>query len=500
VATARGAEVETHGQASVRLGTPAPGRDPIDSDGVFATWDWDGSRLSARNDRYGAYPLFYFVSDGTIGLSPSIPRLLAEGAPTELDDRAWAVFLRLGFFLGEDTPFRAIRALPPAGELRWTAGQLAVDGGLFLTERSDLDRDAAIDGYLELFRTAVARRLPFLEETFAHPLSGGRDSRHILLELCHAGRPPAFCASVRHHPPRTDQDAEIAAQLSARLGIPHVAVEQRQSRFEAELRKNLRTSFCTDEGTHFLALSDVLADRTSSVFDGMAGDVLSAGLFLSEARLALFRAGRLRELAEHLLGDERRISSLLDEAGLRRFSRELAVERLVEELARHTAAPNPVGSFYFWNRTRREIALAPFALYDTRLRVLCPYLDHDVYDLLSSLPAEMLVDHTFHTDAIHRAFPGLADVPFESYDRLYRFDAVYRDYFARLVADVRAYLATEPSSLLSAAHVDRRLSECLAAGWEPHHFTDHAIYVLQLERTIRATRQLAGVAGPCDTG
>ncbi|MCC7104875.1 MAG: hypothetical protein IT307_07010, partial [Chloroflexi bacterium] len=463
VATARGDGVAASGLARARLGAPVPGRDRDRPDGVFACWDWDGNRLVAGNDRYGAYPLFYFVAGDSIGLSPSVPRLLAEGAPAELDDTALAIFLRLGFFLAEDTPFRAIRALPPGAELCWTAGRLSVDGEVFLTRRSDLEREAAIDTYLERFRTAVDRRLPPLEETFAHPLSGGRDSRHILLELVHARRPPALCASVRHHPPRTNQDTEIAAQLSARLGIPHVAVEQRQSRLEAELRKNRRTSYCTDEGTHLLALSDFLADRTGSVFDGMAGDVLSAGLFLTEERLALFRAGRLRDLAQHLLGDERRISFLLDDAGIRRFSRELAVERLGAELARHSAAPNPVGSFYFWNRTRREIALAPFALYDTRLRVLCPYLDHEVYDLLSSLPAEMLVDHTFHTDAIRRAFPELADVPFESHDRLYRFDAAYRRYFEQLVGDVRVYLADAPSTLLSASHVEQRLSECLAA-------------------------------------
>jgi hypothetical protein len=30
------------------------------------------------------------------------------------------VFLRLGFFLSEDTPFAAIRALPPGGKLIWS--------------------------------------------------------------------------------------------------------------------------------------------------------------------------------------------------------------------------------------------------------------------------------------------------------------------------------------------------------------------------------------------
>ena len=54
--------------------------------------------------------------------------------------------------------------------------------------------------------------------------------------------------------------------------------------------------------------------------------------------------------------------------------------RVVRELIRHTPAPNRAMSFLFWNRTRRELALAR-----TRCRKrhrVHPYLDHDVFDAL----------------------------------------------------------------------------------------------------------------------
>ena len=92
----------------------------------------------------------------------------------------------------------------------------------------------------------------------------------------------------------------------------------------------------------------------------------------------------------------------------RRFSIEKAHEQVAAEAARHVQAPNPVGSFYFWNRTRREIALSPYALFAGVPTVYSPYIDHALFDHLASLPAEFFLDHTFHDDTIRRAYPRYA--------------------------------------------------------------------------------------------
>ena len=75
--------------------------------GPWAQWHWDGSRLLAEVDRYGFYPLFYAQLPDGLALSESIAELLSLGVSAEFDDAAMAAFLRVGFFLGEDTPFRA---------------------------------------------------------------------------------------------------------------------------------------------------------------------------------------------------------------------------------------------------------------------------------------------------------------------------------------------------------------------------------------------------------
>src|SRR5690606_31154041 len=101
-------------------------------------WTWDGADLIACTDRFGFHPLFYAMDGSRVLVSHSLTRLLDEGAPRTLDHEALSVFLHLGWYLGEDTPFRHVKVLPPAGRLTWSAGTTAVSGGVTLTAPNDL--------------------------------------------------------------------------------------------------------------------------------------------------------------------------------------------------------------------------------------------------------------------------------------------------------------------------------------------------------------------------
>jgi asparagine synthase (glutamine-hydrolysing) len=476
---------ESRGMPVARLGDRlhVPGRH--NPDGIFAEWSWDGARLLARNDRYGFQPLYYFARDGEIGLSPSLPRLVLEGAPTEIDEAALAVFIRTGFFIGEDTPFRTIRALPPDATLAWSGAGLRISGGLTLARPQRLRRSEAVDGYITLFREAVRRRIPTADD-FAVPLSGGRDSRHILLELCESGNRPRFCLTVRHHPPRTDDDAEIAAELTSALGIEHVVLDQTQPRLNAELRKNLETNFCTDEGTAFMPMGDYLAGKARAVFDGIGGDVLSGDLFNHASRLACFESGRLTELAGDVLWAEARAVALLSGDQRRRFGRDLAMSRVISELEKHAEAASPVVSFIFWNRARRSTALFPSCFYGANIEKLCPYIDHALFEFLMSLPARLLLDGTLHTEVITRAYNEYAHVRFDSKERFYDHGERYKAYLQQLTGDIHNYLDEEPVGIVSRSYVRERLSRHLRAGREPLNFSIQLIYLLQLERFAAA--------------
>jgi asparagine synthetase B (glutamine-hydrolysing) len=381
--------------------------------GVFASWSWDGDTARVRNDRYGMYPLYYSASQGQLALSPSVTTLLSLGVSTDLDEAALAVFVRLGFFIGEDTPFRAIRALPPDATFAWQRGRLRVGGAPALPRAQHCSREAAMDGYIDLFRAAI-RRQPPPDGDVAVPLSGGRDSRHILLELCRIGHPPRFAVTMRHFPPWPDEDAAVAGEIAGALGVPHVVIAQSKARAAAEFAKNRITGFCADEHAWMLPLVQYLQGRVRYVYDGIGGDVLSAGLFLTAERVALAADGRFEDLAIELLrGREDSLARLLTPEWSRRLGHDVAVARLTRELARYAEAANPVQAFYFWNRTRREIALAPYRILARAVDVISPYLDHDLYDFLASFPASLVSDHAFHTDTIHRAYPRYASLRFE---------------------------------------------------------------------------------------
>src|SRR5215211_6989478 len=105
----------------------------------------------------------------------------------ELNFAALAVFLRLGFFLGDATPWTDRKATPPPG-LNEAARKSLWDPPKPIAPVHGRTRSELVDTYIDLFRQAVARMLP--GEPFALPLSGGADSRHILLELIRQGRPP----------------------------------------------------------------------------------------------------------------------------------------------------------------------------------------------------------------------------------------------------------------------------------------------------------------------
>lgn len=477
---------QTQGVPHCSLGHRIPAHNSDKTDGIFAEWNWDGSKLLVTNDRYGFFALYYFVSDDGIAISPSLTQLVALGAPTAFDDAALAVFLRLSFFIGEDTPFNAIRLVPPDTSFCWSDDKLSVTGRFTSSKLQHLKRDEVIDTYISLVRSAIERRLQNSGKT-AVPLSGGRDSRHILLELCRAGNPPHITATLRHLPPRSNGDAESAAQLTSALKIQHTILDQPKSRLLPELKKNIDTNFSTFEHGWLMAMADYLNGRVQSIYDGVAGDVLSAGHFLTEELVDLYETGNLSGLADKLLtGDnpERALQSLLTGRRYKELSYELARTHLIKELEKHTEQVNPTTSFFFWNRTRR-VATLNNGLFQSVPNVYSPFIDHEVFDFMTSQPARMYLDYQLHTDAIARAFPEFAHVAYEKKD----YSRVNHNHFRKFTLEVSRYHLTRRSTSLRDSFLLSRLLANLAFGrggitW----LSPVTIYFAQLEALANGKR------------
>ena len=404
-------EPRFEGAASWEGGTRVTeGRD--ERGGVFGGWHWDGSRLRVHTDRLGLFPLFVWAGKDGCCVSPSIAVLLERGAPRDLDLGAIGVFLRLGYFLGEDTPFRAVRAVPAVRSSWWCAGVVSTEPWPRVVCEHAVTRAAAIDEYVERFRLAIGRRLPAPDEAFALPLSGGSDSRHILFELVRRRRRPRVAVTGTQRPGA--HDVEVARRLCARLGIDHVRVRSpMDAGWTPELRKNRLTSFCADEHVWYPSVAERVAACSDLTYDGILGDILSAQVTLTEPVIRGMRAGRIDELLADVLAEsnEEGLTDALRPAFLQRIPRQEVRDRVAVELERELDHPNPWASFIVRHWERREITLNPHSVLGA-LRVHTPFVDGDLVRFLSALPPELLVGGRFHVDTIRRAFPEHADIPF----------------------------------------------------------------------------------------
>lgn len=484
-------EGRPEGQEECRLGfrIPVPGQ--RGDEGVFLQWDWDGRKLSVQNDRYGLYPLFYCARGDSICLSPSLEHVVRGNSRRALDWGALAVFHRLGHFVGEDTPFDDVRFLPPNATLTWEAGRVELNAGpTHLGRNGDAGAsfDETVDRYASLFAQAISRRLPG-QDRYTVPISGGRDSRHILLELAKQGYVPDFCPTVKYGPPATNEDTRIARLLTQRLGIRHVEIDKPASFFQAELNDVHQTNHCGGGHGWVHPVASALAGQVDAVYDGLAGSVLSGGFMLAQRKLDLFQARDFQTLASEVLEEssfEGKLRHVLAPDFYRQLPLGLAVDRVTRELARHADTRNPVLSFVFWNRTRRCIASIPFAVLHQVPRVHVPYLDHALFDFLFSLDADVVDGNRLHDETIRRAYPAFADVPYQDKKARAAFLPEERDYYLQARRELFGYLRRAPakaSRLVQRPYLYAKIgSDLLTRRIETPWYMRTALQAIELER------------------
>lgn len=404
----------------VTAGTPAadlghridlgPSRGP---GGNWARWRYDGEVLAATTDRYGAYPLFYAGDGSSIAVSPSIDCLLGLGVERVLDFDALAVFLAVGYYVGADTPFVAIRAMPPDGTLTWKPGRLQVDGRRVERSAADMTRAEARAGVAELTRDAVGRSIADTDH-YLMPVSGGRDSRHLLLELVDAGHPPARAVTAHHHPAVWGGDVPFAADLCAGLGVEHEIVSPGPLVLE-EWRKNRETSYCSDEHAWYRPVARALNGATDHTFDGLAGGTSLAlsGFYYPKLR-RLNDARRWDDLAAEVgrkLDGEPRFAALIAPHVRDRINGERASARIRADLDEHLGEPEPYLASRFWSRTTRELNLTSTLMLDRVASAYTPFMDPDLLEFAWSIPVRHL-DEAFHDEVIAARFPDPPAVPY----------------------------------------------------------------------------------------
>jgi hypothetical protein len=119
-------------------------------------------------------------------------------------------------------------------------------------------------------------------------------------------------------------------------------------------------------------------------------------------------------------------------------------------------AANPVGSYYFWNRTRVNIAASAFGLLRPAGEpTLAPFLDRDVWRFLSSIPLRHVIDQQLHIDVIRRAYPEFAHIG-HSHKK-----SPGVAFFMRHCLRLLAHLATQRPSLRNLGYAGRAIRSML---------------------------------------
>ena len=373
---------------------------------LIAGWRYDGECLNVKSDRLGMIPVFFWHVADRLVVADTLAELVERLDEPRFDDEAVATFLALGYLLDDQTLISGVKMLLPGETLIWRSGNVARHWvGYPICRAFSGSRKEAKEEFARLFERAVASRLA--GGVGRLPLSGGRDSRHIALELAKQGCAPPATVVLQS---AKGAESPIAVQVSKHIGVQCLIVPGKLGRVDAEKMKNRSNHYSTDENDWYL---DLLPALEGPVFDGLAGDVLCNGLYFDSDVAKKLNDGKLSEAAQRWLDGSSYMPYLRREYQ-ERWGGELARRALERAFEPHVNAPNPVKSFLFWNRTRREIALLPIAMAGRVVPVYLPYCDDDLLAFFLSLPWQGYGEQGFHDEVIRECYPEALGIPYSS--------------------------------------------------------------------------------------
>ncbi len=408
--------------------------------GVFACCIWDraNKKLILVNDRYGIRPLYYYFNkEKNLLLFASEIKAISKQDFFEkkIDWDAWNVFLRLGFLIGEDTFFKDIRALPQGSILHFDLKSIKIENYWNYGElkmKATFDEKEDIDNLVLLFKQSIKRRIMPAKKAVVF-LSGGLDSRGIAAELKHQGVPFVSYTTKKFYP--YEQDKKIASMVAAKLGVENRFCDwPKNFPYAEESVKNNILDYECDEHAWMLPMIDSVPTAYKINYDGIINDLICDPQLYCESNqgyIDLFDAKeydgfiknwyypkRISFLFWPITENKYNLEFFTNEMKYK-FSSEVFIEKVKKELLKYEGNPNQYIFFGIGNRTRREIALAPFQLILNKLESFCPYLDNDYFEYAMSLPVTIKRNGTLRAKILNRAYPSISTKDMNSESNIY---------------------------------------------------------------------------------
>jgi len=233
------------------------------------------------------------------------------------------------------------------------------------------------------------------------PLSGGRDSRLILLAMKRLGlRPRALCTLAQHG---AESDCAVAHRLASAVGLDIETIDPTAFDGSQELDRHLRQSFQSLEHGWFVPVAAELRSRCCPVTDGIGAGVLHIGTMLHPEAIALWRDGATRDLMQWMVARSAGVSPEFLAAaraeGLPVGSEDDVVQEFATVLRALEGTPNPLGLFSLLHWTHRGIGGSAYGLLDPSM-VRTPLYDRALCGALAAIPFDRAMAHDWREVAL----------------------------------------------------------------------------------------------------
>lgn len=495
----------------------------------FALWDSEQRRLLLVRDRLGIKPLYYAVHDGRFVFASEIKAILAlPGFSASIDPVALEAYLSLGYTPSPLTLLQGIRKVPPGSVLTVEDGEVRIERFWTVPTRIDTVRDES--EWAASLRDALERsvRAQMVSDVpIGAFLSGGIDSSAVVAFMAQHSTEPIRTYSIGFEGKGAESfynELPHARQVSELFGTDHreIIVTPDIVRLLPRLIWHLDEPMADSALVTTFLVSEFAARDVKVILSGVGGDELFGGYrrYLGQYYDRLYRklpqwlrTGFIEKVAAGLPSD--RHSRLLNTSRLIRsfvLSANLPFEeryrRYVEVFPRH-AVSNLILERTGESFDAMEKAFDDSPSMDGLQRLLCvdlktqlpddlllltdkmsmatslecrvPFLDHELVELASSIPAEHRIRRGQLKYVLKKSLEGVLPEAI-----LHRGK---RGFGAPVGAWMKRQLAPVMKDLLSKESVERRgwfrsdvIAEAISAHESNHEdYTDHLSALMNLE-------------------
>ncbi len=300
-----------------------------------------------------------------------------------IDPIGLATVLSLGYAIGGRTVLQGVRADE-------------VDVAQFAAARPPSDAEL-IELSIEAVRSAIGRGGTTVI------LSGGRDSRLILLAMRELGLRPRALITLDQY--GRHSDAAIAERLARFVDEPFQRVAPLPFDGARELDRHAMQSFQSLEHEWFVAIAARARLIDGGVTDGIGAGVLATGSLLEAEAVALYRAGHFDALCEWTAARggfaSRRFQEAARSVGVPLASRDEVLHEFAGVLRELATTPNPLGMYSLMHWTRRGIGASAYGLLPQD-RVRTPLFENELCRAVAAYPMEMALESDWRDIVLER--------------------------------------------------------------------------------------------------